>query len=79
MYIRTNMGAGSYTEIVIFSDSATTTPGARDTTFTNYFVYNVEFSIKANLVAGKPLSISFFIFIPINYKLCFIILFIIPP
>lgn len=51
MYLWTNNGAG-ISEMLIFSDSATTTPGTRDTSFTIYFANNVEFSIKANLEAG---------------------------
>lgn len=51
MYLWTNNGVG-ISEMLIFSDSATTTPRTRDTSFTIYFAYNVEFSIKANLEAG---------------------------
>lgn len=64
MYLRTNNGVG-ISEMLIFSDSATTTPGTRDTSFTIYFANNVEFSIKANLETGMPQF-----FIHTMFKLC---------
>lgn len=65
MYLRTNNGVG-ISEMLIFSDSATTTPGTRDTSFTIYFANNVEFSIKANLEAGM---LQFFIHTMVAFDL----------
>lgn len=53
MYHRTNMGTGSSNEDILFSDSATTTPGSTDSSFASYSVTNIEFSLKANLAPGN--------------------------
>uniref|UniRef100_K1PI11 Protocadherin Fat 1 n=1 Tax=Magallana gigas TaxID=29159 RepID=K1PI11_MAGGI len=53
MYYRTNNGVGSDNENIQFSDSATTTPGSTDTSFNQYGVTNIEFSLKANLAPGN--------------------------
>lgn len=58
MYYRTNNGVGSDNENIQFSDSATTTPGSTDTSFNQYGVTNIEFSLKANLAPGRRRSLS---------------------
>lgn len=50
-YHITNMGSGSSTEDVIYSDTATGTVGST-ATFLHYG-NNIEFSIKATLSPGK--------------------------
>ena len=52
MYHRTNMGVGSSTEDVIYSDTAATTAGSTDSSFVAYTVNNMEFSFKASLSPG---------------------------
>ena len=52
MYQRTNMGVGSGTEDVIYSDTAATTTGSTDSSFVPYTVNNIEFSFQASLSPG---------------------------
>ena len=52
-YSRTNMGAGSSTEDVIYSDSASGVVG-NTATFSPYTTTNLEFSFQATLSPGKP-------------------------
>lgn len=51
-YHRTNLGAGSNNENVIYSDTALRTVGSTSA-FLSYATNNVEFSIRATLSPGK--------------------------
>lgn len=53
LYRLTSMGVGSTNEDILFSDSAVTSAGSTDTSFTTYSVRNIEFSLKANLAPGN--------------------------
>lgn len=52
MYRKTNWGWGSGDENVIYSDSATSSPMATDSSFIAYTDNNIEFSIEARLSPG---------------------------
>nr|XP_034303261.1 protocadherin Fat 1-like isoform X2 [Crassostrea gigas] len=53
MYRKTNWGWGSGDENVIYSDSATSSPMATDSSFIAYIDNNIEFSIEARLSPGN--------------------------